>query len=117
MPSKEVMIFIKDAKYYQSNDSLVITGVEVETKKPITQQILVSAFAAAIGLPPESVNDHTAWVSFASQLKHRSQPFRLVFEDSIPEGQNLATESNRSQEALGPLQGKFDEWQKRKSME
>jgi hypothetical protein len=79
---KNVMIFVKDAKYYPLQQSILIVGVEVESKKPITQQILTKSLAVAIGLPPELVDDHEAWKFFAIQLKGRREPFRLVFDGS-----------------------------------
>lgn len=89
---KDVMIFIKDVKYYQEHSSLVIVGIEAESKKPITQQVTVRAFLLSTGIfSPEDVekvlNDHDRCRMFASQLKSRKDPFKLVFEDSKTEEQ------------------------------
>ena len=83
--SKEILILVKDAKYYQEQSSLIIVGVEVETRKPITQQITVKTFLETTGLfSTEEIvkiigdTDHCRLL--ANQLKNRRHPFRLVFE-------------------------------------
>lgn len=79
---KDVMVFVKDARYYPDQKSILVVGEEVESKRPITQQMLVKAFIDASGLPTSLLDDHDAWRFFASQLKGRREPFRLVFEGS-----------------------------------
>jgi hypothetical protein len=84
---KEVMVRISDAKYYQAQGSIVIVGVEVETGRPITQQITMMAFLENLGVfSPEEIatvlGDHDRCRYFASQLRDRRDPFRLLFEDS-----------------------------------
>lgn len=79
---KDIMVFVKDARYYPEQKSLLIVGIEVESKRPITQQVLTKTLAEASGLPPGLVEDHDVWRYFASQLKQRREPFRLVFEGS-----------------------------------
>jgi len=91
---KEVMIVIKEAKYYQEQSSLVIVGVEVETKKPITQQIIIKNFLNGTKrFAPDEVekivNDPDKCRLLASQLKHRREPFKLVFEDTKQEGDEI----------------------------
>ena len=82
---QEVMVFVKDARYYREQKSILIVGVEVDTRRPITQQVLTRFLAEAAGLPPGLVDDHEAWRYFAAQLKGRREPFRLVFEGSKTE--------------------------------
>lgn len=91
---KEVMILVKDAKYYQDNQSLVIVGEEVETKKPITQQITVKAFLSntKIFSPLEIetiLNDPDRCRLFTNELKNRKHPFKLLFEDSKTESNGI----------------------------
>ena len=84
---KSVMIFIKDAKYYQDQNSIIIVGEEVETKRHITQQITMMALLENLGIfTPEEISivlrDPERCRLFARNLRDRKQPFRLVFEDS-----------------------------------
>lgn len=84
---KEVLIRIKDSKYYQEQGSIVIVGEEVETHRPITQQITMMAFLENLGVfTPEEIaavlGDPERCRFFSSQLKSRHQPFKLIFEDS-----------------------------------
>jgi len=83
---KEIMIFVKDARYYPDQNSVLIVGEEVETKRPITQQVLTKSLAASFGLPSTILSDHAAWAFFASQLKGRRTPFKLVFDGTLKEG-------------------------------
>jgi len=81
------LILVKDAKYYQEHSSLVIVGVEAETQRPITQQITLKAFLENTGIfsgqeVEQVLNDPARCRMFASQLKSRREPFKLVFEDS-----------------------------------
>ena len=91
---KEVIILIKDAKYYQEHSSLVVVGVEVETQRPITQQITLKSFLENTGIFSQQeveqvLNDPARCRMFASQLKSRKAPFKLVFEDSKTEEQGI----------------------------
>jgi len=91
---KEVMISISDVKYYQEHSSLVIVGIESESKKPITQQVTVRALLLSAGIfSPDDIEkvlkDHDKCRLFASQLKARNTPFKLVFEDSKTEEQTI----------------------------
>ena len=88
--TKEVMIEIKQAKYYPEQSSLLIVGVDVETKKPITQQVTVKSFLANTGkFSPEEINqilhDHDRCRLLARSLQERRNPFKLVFEGTIQE--------------------------------
>ena len=87
--SKEIMIFVKDARYYQEQKSILVVGEEVESRRPITQQILTKFLAEAFGLPPRLTEDHEAWKFFATQLKGRREPFKLVFEGTKKEGDEI----------------------------
>ena len=78
---REIMVFIKGAKYYREEKSIVITGEEVETKRTITQQMLVKDFIQEYGLQVRE-DDADAWRFFANQLKYRRDPFKLVFLDT-----------------------------------
>ena len=85
MSNKEVMILIKDAKYYEEQKSIVIVGVEVESQKPVTQQITVKDFLEGTklftGKDIEAiVNDPDRCKLLANQLKSRRSPFKLVFD-------------------------------------
>jgi hypothetical protein len=87
---KDVMIFIQDVKYYKDQNSLVVVGKEVETKKPITQQITIMAFLSGTGLFSDTEienisNDPDRCRYLANQLKVRREPFKLVFEDAKTE--------------------------------
>ena len=84
---KEVLVKVRDARYYEAQGSIVIVGVEVETRRPITQQVTMMAFLENLGVfTPEEIaavlGDPERCRFFASQLKARSEPFRLLFEDS-----------------------------------
>jgi len=84
---KDVMIFIKDVKYYKEECSLIIVGEEVETKKPITQQITVKDFLKSTGMfSDDEINtittDDDRCRLFARHLKDRREPFKLVFTDN-----------------------------------
>ena len=81
------MMFIKSVKYYQEQGSLVVIGVEVETRRPITQQITVKAFLDGTGkfAAPDVdviVCDPERCKLLATQLNNRKEPFKLVFEDT-----------------------------------
>lgn len=87
---KEVLILIKDAKYYEAQQSIVIVGVEVESRKPITQQITVKAFLEGTGLFTNLEADTVAKDPdrcrlLANNLKSRRDPFKLVFEGTQSE--------------------------------
>jgi len=91
---KTVMIFIKDAKYYKDQNSLVISGEEVETKRPITQQVTVFAMLNGTGLFSDSEieiisEDPERCRYFANSLKTRREPFKLVFEDTKTEDDEI----------------------------
>jgi hypothetical protein len=88
--SKEVLILIKDAKYYEAQQSIVIVGVEVESRKPITQQITVKAFLEGTRLFTSVEADAVAKDPdrcrlLANNLKSRRDPFKLVFEGTQTE--------------------------------
>jgi len=99
------MILIQDVKYYQEQSSLVIVGLEVETRRPITQQITVQGFLESTGIftPAEVsqvVGSPDRCKILASQLKSRREPFKLVFtgtqsDDDIKNF--FATETARGQ--------------------
>jgi hypothetical protein len=80
MAESQTMLWIKDAKYYPQEKSIVIVGEEVETKRPITQQVLVKQFIEAYNLAAK-IDDHEAWKFFASELKRRKNPCPLVWGD------------------------------------
>jgi hypothetical protein len=86
---KDVMVFVKDARYYPEQKSILVVGEEVETRRPITQQVLTRFLMEAAGLPQELADDHAAWTFFASQLKGRREPFRLVFEGTRTEDDQI----------------------------
>lgn len=91
---KTVMIFVKSVKYYQEQASLVIVGVEVETQRPITQQITVKAFLQGSGRFSESeihiiTSDPERCKLLASQLNSRKGPFKLLFEDTTTEEKGI----------------------------
>ena len=75
---KTVGIFVRDARYYAEERSIIIVGEEVQTRRPITQQGLVKDFIEAFGLSVAE-DDHEAWRFFASQLIKRKDPLNLVF--------------------------------------
>ena len=78
MAESQTMLRIRDAKYYPAEKSILIVGEEVDTKRPITQQVLVKQFIEAYGLAAE-IEDHEAWKFFAAQLKSRKDPCPLVW--------------------------------------
>lgn len=87
---KEVMILIKDAKYYKEEHSVVISGEEVESKRPITQQVTLLALLSGTGLFNDKEieiisSDPDRCRYFANLLKGRREPFNLVFEDTQTE--------------------------------
>jgi len=75
---KLVRLFVRDARYYPEEKSIVIVGEEVETRRTVTQQGLVKDFKEAYRLPVAE-DDHEAWRFFASQLAKRKDPLALVF--------------------------------------
>lgn len=84
---KEVMILIKDAKYYKEENSIVISGEEVETKRQITQQVTLFAMLNGTGSFTDKeieiiASDPDRCRYFANLLKGRREPFNLVFEDT-----------------------------------
>ena len=91
---KEVMIVIEEVKYYKEQSSLVIVGIEVETKKPLTQQIMIKHFLNGTGRftsdeVEKIINDPDRCRLLASQLKQRREPFKVVFEDTKKEGDEI----------------------------
>ncbi len=91
---KEVLVFVQDARYYQVEGSIMIVGVEVETKRPITQQITVMAFLENLGVfnveeIKTIINDPDRCRFLASQLKARKEPLKLLFEDSKSEKDDI----------------------------
>jgi len=84
MPEKSVKLFVKDARYYPEQKSLLIVGEEVETKRPVTQQVLVKALIEAYGIPVRD-DDVEAWRYFAECLRKRKDPFTLVFDGTKTE--------------------------------
>lgn len=92
--TKEVMVLVKDAKYYQAEGSIVIVGEEVETHRPITQQVTMMALLENLGLftPAEIgtiLNDPERCRLLARNLKERHHPFKLLFEDSATEKDDI----------------------------
>lgn len=90
--NKEIMIFIQDAKYYAEQKSIVIVGIEAESKKPITQQITVRDFLNGTGLflsgEVDSIVQNTDRCKLlANNLKSRQDPFKLVFTGEQTEEQ------------------------------
>tara|TARA_Y100000310_G_C20127549_1_gene554325 strand:+ start:164 stop:520 length:357 start_codon:yes stop_codon:yes gene_type:complete len=73
-----VKLFIKDARYYPEEKSIAIVGEEVETRRPVTSQALVSDFIKEFGIMAAE-DDHDAWRFFAQQLCQRKDPITLVF--------------------------------------
>lgn len=102
---KEIMMLVSDVKYYQDQGSMIIVGKEVETQRPITQQVTVKAFLENTGLfsPGEVakvVNDPDRCRLLASELKGRRSPFKLLFEDTQSEAERKAffeIEANRTE--------------------
>jgi len=91
---KDVMIFIKDAKYYKEQNSIVLVGEEAETKKPITQQITIMAFLNGTGLfSDEEIdiisNDPDRCRFLVNNLRSRREAFKLVFEDAQTENDEI----------------------------
>lgn len=86
---KDILIFVKDAKYYPDQGSLVIVGAEVETKKPLTQQITVKAFLEGTGFTSEEVamvvSDADRCRLLANQLRERKHPLKITFSDTKTE--------------------------------
>ena len=91
---KEILVMVKDAKYYQAQGSIVIIGVEVETRRPITQQITIMAFLENMGVFNAQeistiINDHDRCKFLASQLRERKTPLKILFEDSKTEKDDI----------------------------
>ena len=75
---RAVNLFIKDARYYPEEKSIAIIGEEVESRRPITTQALVTDFIQEFGLVAAE-DDHDAWRFFADQLSKREHPITLAF--------------------------------------
>ena len=78
MPQKKTMVWIRDARYYPEQHSIAIVAEDVETRKPITQQVLVKDFIKAYNLSAKE-DDIEAWKFFASQLRARTEPCPLLW--------------------------------------
>ena len=91
---KEVMVSVKDAKYYQAQGSIVIVGIEVETQKPITQQVTMMALLENLGIFTQVeietiLKDPERCKLFARNIKERRHPFKLLFEDSATDKDDI----------------------------
>jgi len=90
---KELQMMVRDARYYPEQRSMVIVGEEVQSRRPITHQMLVKDFVEAYGLTV-SLDDHDAWRSLAEQLRKRRDPFKLVFLGEGPRPQEILPDAN-----------------------
>ena len=81
MPMKEIKGWVKQAKYYPHEQSIMLVLEEVESKRQMAPtQISITSFKA-MGIQVAD-DDHEAWKFFAKQLLQRKHPLTLQFEDN-----------------------------------
>ena len=82
MASKIIEGWVRDARYFEEEKSLVLALEEIESRKPLKPiQVSVIAFSKAMNLSI-SPDDKEAWRFFAKQLIKRQHPLKVEFEDS-----------------------------------
>lgn len=86
MPMKTVKGWVRDARYFAEEKSLVLVIEDLESKKQLKPiQVSVNAFMKGASLSV-AADDGEAWRFFAKQLMRRSSPLTVEFEDSNEEG-------------------------------
>jgi hypothetical protein len=76
---KTVKGWVKRARYYQEQNSIVLALEEVESRRPLKPlQVSVTTFMN-MGIQA-SKDDHDAWRFFAEALEKRTAPITIEFE-------------------------------------
>jgi len=71
--------WVKRAKYYPEQHSIIIVLEEVESRRPMKpMQVSVNTFIA-MGIAA-ALDDDEAWRFFASALEKRTEPIAIEFE-------------------------------------